>query len=192
LGADNKDGVSGLSFRELRRLSDPVTVVLRCIRKSGKEGELCGRCGMSKVSPDFREGFLDNENERASLLAGAASLRGGFGDFGRDDLDEPSVDLEPSLWLRDDRSFFGREEDCTEAIVLLRVNLGGTSDMELFVLRGFRACATANGPANFGRIGAATLPMIKLARRVTGSTFSFNRSRLRASSPPNTICCTLL
>jgi len=38
--------------------------------------------------------------------------------------------------------------------------------------RGFRACATASGPAHCGIIGSATLARTKLDRTVTGRTFS--------------------
>ena len=66
------------------------------------------------------------------------------------------------------------------------------SDMTSPVEEGFRACAIANGPAHFGRKGTAILASTKLARTVTGSTFSLIFSCLTGSANPKTMCCTLL
>jgi hypothetical protein len=76
-----------------------------------------------------------------------------------------------------------------EPVVLLRVSLVGISEMVSCGAGGFLACAIANGPANLGRKGAAIVPAIKLARTVTGNTFSFNRSFFFDSPPPNTMFC---
>lgn len=58
--------------------------------------------------------------------------------------------------------------------------------------RGFLAWATARGPAQAGNIGHATLAKTKLARSVTGRTFSFIFSWRPESEIPKTICWTLL
>ncbi len=57
---------------------------------------------------------------------------------------------------------------------------------------GFRACATARGPAQWGRTGRPTLARTKLARTVTGRMFSVIFSCLAESGRPKTTCWTLL
>lgn len=57
---------------------------------------------------------------------------------------------------------------------------------------GFRACATARGPAHLGIIGRATLARTKLESTVTGRTFSLILWCRAVSASPNTMCCTLL
>jgi len=89
---------------------------------------------------------------------------------------------------RGDLSFLLRVPE--EPVVLLRTSFVGISDMVSWGIACFLACATARGPANRGRIGAAMLPTIKLARTVTGRTFSFSRSFFFVASPlPNTMFC---
>ena len=82
--------------------------------------------------------------------------------------------------------------DLLDPIVLLLISFCGVSEMLKLGIVGLLACATANGPANLGSIGTAIAPASKLARTVTGSTFSFNRSFFFVSTPPNTIRWTLL
>src|SRR5437762_14361194 len=72
------------------------------------------------------------------------------------------------------------------------VTLSLDSDIRSLDDCGFRACATASGPAQCGTTGTATLPRTKLARTVTGSTFSVILSCRAASGRPKTICWTLL
>lgn len=57
---------------------------------------------------------------------------------------------------------------------------------------GFRACATARGPAHLGSIGRATLARTKLDKTVTGKVFSLIFSWRPTSARPKTMCCTLL
>lgn len=57
---------------------------------------------------------------------------------------------------------------------------------------GFRACATARGPAHLGIIGKATLARTKLESTATGKTFSLILWCRALSASPNTMCCTLL
>lgn len=57
---------------------------------------------------------------------------------------------------------------------------------------GFRAWATASGPAQLGSMGTATLASTKLARMVTGNVFSFIFSWRPGSVIPKTTCWTLL
>ena len=53
---------------------------------------------------------------------------------------------------------------------------------------GFLACATARGPAHCGRMGTAMLANTKLAKTVTGRTFSVIFSCLAESPSPKTMC----
>lgn len=57
---------------------------------------------------------------------------------------------------------------------------------------GFRAWATARGPAHWGIMGSATLARTKLERTVTGRTFSRIFSCRALSPRPKTMCWTLL
>lgn len=69
---------------------------------------------------------------------------------------------------------------------------GAGSEMVSSTGRGFLACATASGPAHWGSNGHATLARTKLAKTVTGSTFSVIFSCLAVSATPKTTCWTLL
>lgn len=66
------------------------------------------------------------------------------------------------------------------------------SELSSVIGWGFRACATARGPAHLGNIGRATLARTKLDRTVTGKTFSLILWCRTVSATPNTMCCTLL
>ena len=58
--------------------------------------------------------------------------------------------------------------------------------------RGFRAWATARGPAHWGIMGRATLARTKLDRTVTGRTLSVILPWRAESARPKTMCWTLL
>lgn len=79
-----------------------------------------------------------------------------------------------------------------EGLVLLAVTVVVASTSEASAGRGFLAWATASGPAQAGRRGHATLARTKLARSVTGRTFSFIFSWRPEPEMPNTMCWTLL
>lgn len=77
------------------------------------------------------------------------------------------------------------------AMFLTGVGAGATS-VVFSTGRGFLACATARGPAHWGRKGHAMLASTKLPSTVTGKTFSVIFSFLALSEIPKTMCWTLL
>lgn len=103
----------------------------------------------------------------------------------------------PSWALTTRPSFarFGRvlpaEMVCARVGTFLFTETAG-SDSASTTGRGFRACATARGPAHCGRSGHAILARTKLPRTVTGRTFSVILSCRALSGRPKTTCCTLL
>lgn len=66
------------------------------------------------------------------------------------------------------------------------------SDMRSPVCCGFRACATARGPAHEGSVGTAMLASTKLDSTVTGKVFSRIFPWRTVSDRPKTMCWTLL
>jgi len=77
------------------------------------------------------------------------------------------------------------------AMFFTGVGAGAASDI-VSIGRGFLACATAKGPAQWGRIGQAMLASTKLPSTVTGRIFSVIFSFLALSDCPKTMCWTLL
>lgn len=77
------------------------------------------------------------------------------------------------------------------AMFFTGVGAGAASDI-VSTGRGFLACATAKGPAQWGRIGHAMLASTKLPSTVTGRIFSVIFSFLAVSDRPKTMCWTLL
>lgn len=104
-----------------------LVVALRSIRRSGKEEELDGKFGTTRVSV-FEEDRLVSENDLLSGFVagedGVLWLCGDFGDFVREG-EFGTADVE-SEGLTRGRSFFGRA-DCPDAMVLLRVSFPGRS-----------------------------------------------------------------
>jgi hypothetical protein len=198
---DNSVGVRILSLRRRELLLLPPlgmcveTLVgsVKCIEcrfilRSGNEGEERGiSVGDSRSLCEDR---LANGKDRGSGFARLGDATGGIGDLELGVNSGGVFGLDTDFCSGAGRSFLLR--DPLGPIVLLRVNFIGISVIVSCGVCGFRAWATASGPANLGRMGAAMLPAIKLASTVTGKTFSFNRSFFFCSPPPNTICCTLL
>lgn len=152
------------------------------IRRSGIETEV----GTSETVNSLFDDRLPSDNCSISIfgrLGDATSVAG-----------EPSggvPGLEVDLCSEGGRSFRLLELP-EEPVVLLRTSFMGISVMRFSGVGGFLAWATASGPAKCGSSGIAMHPAIRLARTVTGSTFSFRRSFFFFSRPPNTMRCTRL
>jgi hypothetical protein len=163
----------------------------------GSEAEL-RRASRAKFSS--RVGISASSRSRGAD-SGAFDLDGGRPDFANDlplpgDLCGLPCVL-PS-WALAMRPSFARFDRVLPAVtvcarvgtVLFAATAG--SDIVSITGRGFRAWATARGPAHCGNKGHAILARTKLPRTVTGRTFSVIFSCLAVSDSPNTTCCTLL
>lgn len=111
--------------------------------------------------------------------------RGVLGEGSLDFFESGALNVRPPSLIRLDLELL---DETVFALVILGTSFSFASVAVSTIGCGFRAWATARGPAHRGNMGRATLARTKLASTVTGSTFSLILSCRAVSAKPNTMC----